>query len=142
MQSFTYPFRFHADRKDGGFVVTCRDLPEAITQGESIADAMNEAQDCLDEALHARLAGGMDVPAPSVARRGERLVSPPVGTALKLAVYLAMREANVSKSDLARRLDVDEKEIRRALDPRHATKSARLEEALHALGRRVELQVA
>jgi hypothetical protein len=27
--------RFRANKTDGGFVVSCRDLPEAITQGES-----------------------------------------------------------------------------------------------------------
>ncbi len=29
MLQFTYPIKLTADRKDGGFVVTCRDLPEA-----------------------------------------------------------------------------------------------------------------
>ena len=37
MRQFTYPIKLTADRKDGGFVVTCRDLPEAITQGDSVA---------------------------------------------------------------------------------------------------------
>jgi hypothetical protein len=31
------------DKKEGGFVVTCRDLPEAITEGENVEEAPNEA---------------------------------------------------------------------------------------------------
>jgi antitoxin HicB len=36
---------------DGGYVVTFRDLPEAITQGDSIAECLKEASDCLEEAI-------------------------------------------------------------------------------------------
>lgn len=142
MRTFTYPIRLTPDEVDGGFVVTCRNVAEAITQGDSVEAALREAEDCLDEAMHARMLSGLDIPQPNAVEQGEHLVSVPVGTALKLSVYLAMREDHVSKSELARRMGVDEKEIRRALDPRHATKAPRLEDALHALGRRVEIRVA
>jgi antitoxin HicB len=46
----------------------------------------------------------------------------------------------VSKSELARRLGLDEKEARRMLNPRYATKVAALERVLHALGKRVEVK--
>ncbi|MBE9218139.1 type II toxin-antitoxin system HicB family antitoxin [Dolichospermum flos-aquae] len=35
MTRFVYPTLLTADEKDGGFVVIFRDLPEAITQGNS-----------------------------------------------------------------------------------------------------------
>ena len=35
MQSFVYPVKLTVDKEDGGFVVTFRDLPEAISQGET-----------------------------------------------------------------------------------------------------------
>lgn len=60
---------------------------------------------------------------------------------MKAAVYLAMKEQGLSKSDLARRMDLDEKEARRILDPKHSTKVPTLERALHALGKRVEVVV-
>jgi antitoxin HicB len=130
------------DRADGGYVVTCRDLPEAITQGESIEDALVEAADCLEEAIAARIDDGRDIPMPSPARRGERNVSVPPTMALKAAVFLAVREAGISNSELARRLRLDEKEARRILDPHHPTKLPRIEAALSALGRHVELTLA
>jgi len=141
MRTFTYPFQF-VPAAEGGYVVTCRDVPEAITQGETIEDAMIEAADALDEALQGRMEDGEDIPEASQARKGESLVAPPVGTALKLATYLALRDAKISRSELARRLDLDEKEIRRVLDPKHPTKAGRLEDVLHALGRRVDVSVA
>lgn len=141
MQSFTYPVILTPDKKDGGFVVTCRDVPEAVTQGESLDDALEQAEGALQAAVEMRIEDGMDIPLPSVKRRAERLVSLPVGTAMKTALYLAMREQGISKAELARLIQLDEKEVRRMLDPGHATKMPTLERALHALGKRVELTV-
>ena len=53
-----------------------------------------------------------------------------------------MREQGVSKSELARRLGVNEKDARRMLDPRHTTKVPALQHALHILGKRAELRVS
>lgn len=125
----------------GGYVVTCRDVPEAITQGETITAALAEASDALDEALHAYMTDTRVIPKPSRRRADEHPVSVPVATALKLTVWLTMREQKISNVELARRLGVDEKEVRRTLDPHHGTKVPRLEAALHALGGRVELRV-
>jgi antitoxin HicB len=141
MRSFTYPFRLVPDKTDGGYTATCRDIPEAITQGESVADALAEAADCLDEALHAYMAQGRAAPTPSRVRRGEYPVSAPIATALKYSIWEAMRVQRVSNANLARRLGMDEKEIRRTLDPHHGTRVPTLEAVLHALGARVEVNV-
>ena len=37
-----------ADERDGGFVVTFRDIPEAITQGKTVEDALVMAKDALE----------------------------------------------------------------------------------------------
>ena len=65
----------------------------------------------------------------------------PIQTALKAALHLAMKEAQISKIQLAHLLKVDEKEIRRILDPRHGTKLLTIERALAALGQQIELQL-
>jgi antitoxin HicB len=141
MQRFTFPVVLTPDKKDGGFVVTCRDVPEVVTQGESIEDAISEAAGALEAAIEMRIEDGMGIPVPSAKKRGEHLACLPVGTAMKAALYVSMQEQNVSKADLARRLGLDEKEARRMLDPRHGTKVPALERALHALGKRIELVV-
>jgi len=68
--------------------------------------------------------------------------SVPPSMALKAAVFLAVREAGISNSEFARRMRLDEKEVRRILDPHHPTKLPRIEEALSVLGRHVELSLA
>ena len=138
---FTFPVVLTPDKKAGGFVVTCRDVPELVTQGETIEDAVNQAEGALEAAIEMRIEDGMSIPVPSARKRGERLACVPVGTAMMAALYVSMRKQNVSKAELARRLGLDEKEARRMLDPRHETKVPTLERALHALGKRVELVV-
>lgn len=141
MQRFAYPVTLAADQVAGGFVVTCRDLPEAITQGDTLEDAIEAAEGALEAAIEMRIEDGLEIPMPSKARKSEHLACLPVGSAMKAAVYLTMKEQGVSKSDLARRMDLDEKDARRILDPEHSTKVHTLERALHALGKRVEVVV-
>jgi antitoxin HicB len=142
MRAFVYPARFTADKHDGGYVVTFRDLPEAITQGDTLDECLDEAAGALQAAIEGRIMDGLDIPAATAPKRGERPVAVPVQTALKAALYLAMREAGITRVELARRLHIDEKEARRMLDPHHATKAERLEHALAMLGKHAELRVA
>ena len=137
MQSFVYPVKLTVDKEDGGFVVTFRDLPEAISQGENIKDALSEAVDCLEEAIANRIVMDLSIPIPSNCKKGEYLIFLPVQMSAKAALYLTMKEIDVSKVELARRLQCDEKEIRRLLDPRHPSKLPRIEAALAIIGRQL-----
>jgi len=137
-----YPVQLTPDTIDGGFTVTCRDFPEAITQGETQAQAVHEASDAIEEAIASRMKRGTDIPVPSRKKQGEHMATVPLSTSLKAALYQAMREDNVNKSELARRMGVDEKEVRRMLDPRHASKTPSLERALSCLGRSVVAEFA
>ncbi|MHB8762902.1 MAG: type II toxin-antitoxin system HicB family antitoxin [Deferrisomatales bacterium] len=136
---FLYPVTLTPDA--GGFVVTFPDLPEAVTQGETRDEALSEAQGALEAALEYRVRHGLDLPVPSAPGPGQSRVSPPVHTTLKAALYLAMREAHVNKSELARRMDLDEKEARRILDLSHRTRTPTIERALQVLGKQVEVRV-
>jgi hypothetical protein len=53
----------------------------------------------------------------------------------------AFRNAGISKSEFGRKIGKDEKEVRRLLDPKHATKLSTLTEALRVLGRRLIIGV-
>jgi antitoxin HicB len=151
MRRFTYPVELvpaasvpGADPAETGFVVTFPDLPEAITQGETEAEALSAAADCLDEAVAARLTRGLPLPAPSRGGAGTHYLSPGVTLSAKAALALRMAEEKVTKVALAARLGIDEKEVRRLLDPAAPSKLTRLEAALAALGSRlvVELEPA
>lgn len=122
---------------EGGFVVTCRDLPQLVTQGEDVADALAAAADAMDEVFAAYMQGKLTFPAPSKARLGEYRVAPPAETVAKAALYVAMKEAHVTNVQLAKQLGVDEKEVRRLLDPHYASKLPRIAQAVAILGKRL-----
>ena len=136
MRNFVYPANLSPE-KGGGFTVQFSDLPEAITSGVDRQDALRQAADCLEEAIAARIADGLDLPAPAAARGKQCLVVLPAPMAAKAALYLAIQEAGVSNSQLGRKLGMDEKEIRRMLDPKHATKLSRIQSVLDTLGKRL-----
>ena len=135
---YVYRATFTAD-PEGGYLVTFADVPEAITQGDDLADALASGREALGLALRGVLADGRDLPQPSASEGVAVAVEPE--TALKLAVILAFREANISKTELARRLGKGETEARRILDADHGTKAGLLTEALRALGRDVVISV-
>ena len=138
---FVYPATLTPDESDGGFTVTFRDWPEAITQGDSRQAALLEAADCLEEAVAARIDDERDIPPPAEVQRGEYAVAVPIQTAMKAALYLAMRDHTIAKGELARRLGIHEKEASRLLDPRHLSKAETLEKALLAVGCAVVIDV-
>ena len=59
----------------------------------------------------------------------------------KALLYLAFRETGINKTQLAHKLNLDEKEIRRILDPRHGTKLSTIERVLLTLGKKVEVRI-
>ncbi|AOV16849.1 hypothetical protein BJI67_07045 [Acidihalobacter aeolianus] len=140
MNTFEYAVALTPD-EEGGFVVTCRDLPQLVTQGEDVADALREAADAMDEVFAAYMKGRLSFPIPSRVRAGEYPVSPPAETVAKAALYVAMREADISNVQLAARLGVDEKEVRRLLDPHYASKLPRIAQAVAALGKRLVISL-
>jgi antitoxin HicB len=141
IHEFAYPVLLIPDAIDGGFVVTFPDLPEAITQGEDAESALGEAADALEEAIAGRIRRGEPIPWPAPSAEGRLSVPVPALTAAKAALYLALREAGISKSELAARLGCDEKEVRRLLDPRHLSKLPRIERALSALGKSLAVRL-
>jgi len=140
MNRFQYPVMLKSS-DEGGYVVTCRDLPQLITQGEDRQDALEQAMDAMDEVFAAYMIEGIEFPEPSKARRGEHLVAPPAETMAKAALYIAMRQAGISKTQLAKRLGVDEKEIRRLLDPHYGSKLPRIAQAISLLGHRLVIDL-
>ena len=142
MNRFSFPATLTPDLEDGGFVVTFRDLPEAITQGDTLEECLAEAADCLEEAIAARIDDNLTIPMPSKLENGDKLVSLSLQMTLKSAVYLAMREAGVSAGKLAEIMNVDEKVVQSILDPGLEIELPAVERVLTALGKRVEIQLS
>jgi len=137
MFTAVYPAQFLPERNGKGFHVRFPDLPEALTGGNNLQDTLAEAADCLAEALAGRITRGDPIPVPSVPKRRQYSISVPLYLAPKLALYLAMRDARLTNTGLARRLGVSETVIRRMLDPKHTTRPEKIQAALAVLGKRI-----
>jgi antitoxin HicB len=137
MKAYAYRALFEPGDRRGNVVVTFPDVPEVVTQGRGKADARTMAEEALGLVLLNYLRRGMLLPRPRAKGRELVEISVAPDVAAKLAVLEAFKAANISKSELARRLGKDEKEVRRILDPKHATKLLALTAALRALGKRL-----
>ena len=88
---------------DGGFTVTFRDVPEAITEADTREEAFLRTEDALKSALAMYIAAGEPLPAASKAAVNEEIVPLSVLGMAKAALYDAMREHGVGRAELARR---------------------------------------
>lgn len=133
-----YPARFEP-AEEGGYVVTFRDIPEAITQGESIEEARAMAADALLTAMDFYFEDRRPVPGPSKAKKGDELVALPANVSAKILLLNEMIAQRVAPSELARRLGTSPQVVNRIVDIRHATKIDTLAEAAEALGKHLEI---
>ena len=137
---FVYPARLRRESQ-GEIIVSFRDIPECLTSGKDVGEALFEAQDALEEAIAGRIDDAEAIPAPSPRRNGEYMVAVPTATAAKAALTLALRESGLSIGEFARRFRTNEESVKRMLDPRHRTSPDRIGKALHLLGRQIAVEM-
>ena len=136
---YAYPYAMEP-RPEGGFTVTFPDVPEAITEGDTTAETPARAEAALVAALNFNTDDTRPLPTPSAARGRPVAMVPPL-VAAKLALHDAMLATGTSNVDLGRRLDLEEKAVRRLRDPLHRSHIGQIEAALRLLGRRLEIRV-
>jgi len=119
---------------------TFPDFEDAVTFGDSRAEALAQAMDALETVIISRMKHKLDIPTPSAAQ-GKPPVSIPPLTAAKALLYRELREQNVSIRQLAQRLDCEYPVALRLLDASRRTQFNELARALQALGKRVVIGV-
>jgi len=137
-----FPVILTPDEEAGGFVVTFPDIPEAITQGESLDDALAMAQDALETALEFYFDDKRAVPEPSKPKRGQHVIELPASLSAKVLLLNEMIKQSVRPAELARRLNTTPQEINRLTNLRHTTRIDGIDSALRALGKRLEVSIA
>ncbi len=128
----SYPIQMRDD--DRGVLATSPDFPELTTFGDDRHEALARSVSALEEAIAARMHDGDDVPVPSV---GDVCVPLPTLTAVKVILYQGMRDQNIGKAELARRLGWHLPQVDRALDVEHHSRLDRMDKALGAIGKRL-----
>ena len=131
-----YPVRLTTE---GGHVLAdFPDFPEAHTFGDTREEALTRASDALLTVIDAYMKDRQRLPRPS---KGRVMVDVPPLAVPKIGLYSAMREKRITKAELGRRLGWHMPQVDRILDIHHASRMDRLEQALQAVDRRLEVTV-
>lgn len=131
-----YPARLKPE--GDAYVVTFRDIPEALTQGDSVEDALDMAADALLTAMDFYVEDRRAVPPPSEPKRGEYMVALPASAAAKLVLLNEMIAQHIRPIDLATSIGTTKQAVNRLTDLHHATKIDAIADALAALGKRLD----
>jgi antitoxin HicB len=104
-----YPALFSPD--GDGYLVTFRDIPEAITAGSTKDEARSMSADALLSAMDFYFEDRRVAPPPSEPKKGEELVALPASASAKVLLLNAMIDQKVMASELARRLDTRPQDV-------------------------------
>ena len=135
-----YPAKF--EKEESGYSVTFRDIPEAITCGDDLDDALFMAKDALLTAMDFYFEDRRTVPQPRKAEEGEYLIELPLSVSAKVLLLNEMVAQNISNVELAKRIKVKPQEVQRITNLEHTTKIDTLARAFAALGKNLNLSVA
>ena len=133
---YAYPCNILRDKEEErlsgreAYTATFPDVYGANTGGWSWEEAVDMAKDCLGVALGMYVKAREDLPTPSPLEQGQVLISVAPVVAAKLALYSAMREQDLTHVALANRLGLQEKSVRRLLDPGLQSSMTLVEKAL------------
>ncbi len=134
-----YPIKLKRDTNDT-ILVSFPDFPEAHTWGEDKEDAFLRAVDALETIIQAYMTDKRAIPAPR--RRRGNGVELPTQAVVKILLYQVMREREMSKSELARRLHWHRPQVDRLLDLRHASRLDHVDAAMQELNARFTIEAA
>ena len=135
--SFSYPVK--VERDGDVFVLSFRDIPEALGQASSKSEVISEALDVLEIVLGYYFKDGTPIPSASSRRKGELVVDIPLSLASKIILHNTMIKNKVRPADLAKRMDIPTSEVARITSPRYKTKIDTMASAVSASGGRMTL---
>ena len=118
----------------GGYVVTFPELPEAITQGDSLEEATLMAEDALALALTFYVDRWEPLPAARSADAGEKLVRVPAAVESKFRLYAALRSSGLGKADLMQLMKCPASRVEEILDASRPSNIDEIEMAFAAIG--------
>ena len=132
-----YPITLEHD--GNSYAVFFTDIPEAITQGETLEQALEMAQDALVTAMDFYFEDKRAVPLPSAMQEGQYGVTLPPSIWAKVLLLNAVCEQGIRPSEMARKMGARPQEVNRLFNLHQATKIDTIAKAMQALGKRLVL---
>ncbi len=130
-----YPAIFKP-QKPSGFFVKFPDIPEAITEGETIEECAFNASEVLSLVLEHKMENDEPIPEPSEVKNAH-LISPDVK--IQSALLVRFNRNGKTLADIARALSTSWPVAQRLENPKHSPTLRQLERAAAALGKRLVL---
>lgn len=122
-------------QRPSGYFVRFPDIQEAVTQGETVEEALFNASEVLTLALDHRLGRDRAIPLPSRPSARAHLVAPDAKT--QAAILIRISRGDRSVADLARVLGTSWPAVARLEDPKHSPTLRNLERTAAALGQKL-----
>ena len=88
---------------NGSYLVLCPDIPEMVSVGNTVDEALKEALDGLETAFMIYMDDRRAIPMPTAAKAGDYTVRIPVKVAAKVLLFNEMIAQKVTKAEMARR---------------------------------------
>jgi antitoxin HicB len=133
-----YPAIFEYDRTEKRYTVRFPNLPEAITEGETLEEALFNASEVLTLTLEGRIDEGMKIPMPTH-RKGAKLIAP--SARAQAALLMRWAKGEHTTAEIARALNTSWPAVARLEDPHHWPNLRQLERAAAAIGQRLVISL-
>ncbi len=124
--------------EDGYFFVSFPDFDEAVTDGETMEEALFNAQEVLTLTLESRMDEGMEIPEPH-RYKGKDLHYLAPAARVQAALLVHNARGNRSLADLARALETSWPSAQRLENPHHSPTLKMLDKAAATLGKKLIL---
>ncbi len=125
---------------NGEYLVTFPDVPEAVTTVEKLTELQTQAVDALVSAFDFYIEDKKPIPIPQ--NIGVDYITLPVGLAAKVYLYNEWLASNLKKTDIASKIGVAPSNLDRLFNMRYRSKIEAIEQALAALGKHLDINVA
>jgi len=129
-----YPAIFEYGKSDKRYTVHFPDLPEAITEGETLEEASFNASEVLTLTLEGRVDEGIDIPRPS-RQKNAKLIAP--SARAQAALLLRWAQGDHTIAEMARALNTSWPAVARLEDLHHWPNLRQLERAAATIGYRL-----
>jgi len=127
--------------QDGTLLVDVSAIPEAHTFGDNRSEALLRAVDAIETALMSYIENRRNIPRSDAKTARGTFVALPAPTQAKIELYQTLLAAGVTRSELARRLNIPVQQVDCLLDFRRASRLDQVEAAFHALGKQLSISV-
>uniref|UniRef100_UPI00402AD8D3 type II toxin-antitoxin system HicB family antitoxin n=1 Tax=Succinivibrio sp. TaxID=2053619 RepID=UPI00402AD8D3 len=127
---------------EGGYIVTFKGIPEAITEIWSMEEFQKTATDCLITAIDFYIEDRKTFPLPEEVDENEKdVVYLPVSVMAKVLLLNTMVSCNIRPVDLAKKMHIHPQDVTRILNTNHTTKIDTLAKALKVLGKNLQVSI-